>query len=265
MTDSSGVPHEKKRNMMEYSSIVPQNSDVTEAVQQFFNLSEVLMLIQGPRWTGESYANAVIGTMSVLLGRDVIARAPSGTATNFLRRKFQCEQELLEQFKPDLAKSYFLIYYPRLSQIKQELKTRHDGVISKDSMWGHIVRLMQSDSAVTSDCTHEDRTHAAEWLIIWNCIQEDDIDSVAPYQMNMYLNVESSIKRILRRRSKPFILLSTCNNAAMIKKWMTDDNSWRPDLLIVDEASSGLEADCMIPLTMWPQKVVLSGDYKRSP
>jgi superfamily I DNA and/or RNA helicase len=53
-------------------------------------------------------------------------------------------------------------------------------------------------------------------------------------------------------------IVSTCSNAAVLKEM-----GFQPDLVIIDESAFGTEADSAVPLSLFADHIILSGDLKQ--
>lgn len=54
------------------------------------------------------------------------------------------------------------------------------------------------------------------------------------------------------------VIVSTCSNAAVLKEM-----GFQPDLVIIDESAFGTEADSTVPLSLFADHIILSGDHKQ--
>jgi len=55
-------------------------------------------------------------------------------------------------------------------------------------------------------------------------------------------------------KSRPLIIASACTNSFQLREWGVE-----VDVVVGNDFGAGLEYDCLIPLTLGPSKIIMSG------
>jgi hypothetical protein len=250
--------------------------------QQVFNVvfeqSSIITQFQGPPGSGKTRTDSFIGTFANLHDFNVLACAPTQVATKQMMEKFEDERAVVEEMDTDgrMLKNSELIYVPSMYTTKLELQTRQLGFIHdqnskrrdrrvgddsyKHRMWYHFVVMTDADSRGLTEIIDADKKKAAsEWLQQFIKVQESKqltAQEIKDYEAYF----DSNKRRVFHYSKKRLIVVMTNNNAHHFHKKLFD---FQPDIAILDEAAFGLEADTIIPMSLWPKKVVISGDHKQ--
>jgi hypothetical protein len=248
----------------EYFSRCGLNRLQREAVYKVFMGDKILTLIQGPPGTGKSVTDAVIATMVALLQFNCLVCAPANKPVVALMEKLIQQQQLLSKWIGVDANMYKIIYFPTLYQTKLELqqpKAKDNAKPNPHEMLNHSWHIKQwfkehqGDRAVAA--ANDNEKNCRRWIDLKAKIERGttpEPDDIKFFQQM----IDYAAPRVFSDAKVPFIVATTCNNAAQLKEWKI-----QVKVVVGDEIAFGLEADSDIPLQLSPYRVVLSGDHKQ--
>ncbi|KAH7356992.1 AAA domain-containing protein [Rhexocercosporidium sp. MPI-PUGE-AT-0058] len=171
-------------------------------------------------------------------------------------KRFRVERKILQGLDKNGINDSKLVFFQTLPMIKMQLQTRQDLVEDRDDhFWSHFVQLKQRDLQNPS-VSDTDRSGARLWLDMHNTIQSGG--SIQGDDLTWYLELfQKQWRRVFNETKETLIVVTTANNGHLLRSKAI---KWKPDLAIVDEAASGLEADSLILLTLGAERIVLVGD-----
>lgn len=236
------------------------NKAQKEVIIRVFTKNETGVLVQGLPGTGKTFTNSAIGIMCGLYKFNCLLSAPTNVATEALMTKLVGQYENIQKQpwgkEHNVGGIFDLIYFRSIATTRDMLlrKPAKDN-FNKYEHASYIEKLIQADAGdLEQEATSQSQHAAREWLSLRLDVMHGG--SVSPDKVETYLGVINAAgKRVFQRSSKPFVVVSTCNNAAQLKDWNV-----AVKVVTVDEVAFALEADVWICASLGPDRIVLTGD-----
>lgn len=234
-------------------------------------------IIQGPSGTGKSLTSVVTCVGIAQLGYKVLYATPTNAAAETaLLSVFNATQKLFETVdnatigvnpSPELLakikesrENFGIIHFPANASTENDFMqrdderkaTEEDHPLATYRISNHVIKSFQR-KANNPDSSNTMRTKAHNWLATLQRVREGK--SVAAERL---VKEELDEMGEVVRDSHTKIIISTCNNSAVLR-----DMGFKPQVVLLDDASAPREPDCVIPLKLDQAHMVVYGDAQK--
>ncbi|TGO35452.1 hypothetical protein BHYA_0157g00040 [Botrytis hyacinthi] len=234
-------------------------------------------IIQGQYRTGKSLTNAVTCVGIAQLGYKVLYATPTNAAAetallsifNATQKGFEAVDntttgvnpapELLAEIK-ESKENFGMIHFPANASTENDFMKRDDegNASEKDNpldtyrISNHVIESFQR-KANNPESSNTIRTKAHNWLATLQRVREGK-----PVAAECFVKEGLDEMEEVVRDTHTKIIISTCNNSAALR-----DMRFKPQVVVLDDASASREPDCIIPLTLEQARVGLYGDAQK--
>ncbi|TGO11979.1 hypothetical protein BTUL_0097g00310 [Botrytis tulipae] len=234
-------------------------------------------IIQGQSGTGKSLTSAVTCVGIAQLGYKVLYATPTiAAAETALSSIFSATQKLFEAVDnatigvnpaPELLaeikeskKNFCIIHFPANASTENDFMKRddekndseEDNPLDTYRISNHVIKSFQR-KANNPELSNTIRTKAHNWLATLQRVREGK-----PVAAERFVKEGTDEIEEVVRNTHTKIIISTCNNSAALR-----DMGFKPQVVLLDDASAPREPDCIIPLTLEQAHVVLYGGAEK--
>jgi hypothetical protein len=238
------------------------NEEQEQAFDKTFKSDMGMVLVQGPPGTGKTTLNAFMAVYAASHDINVLATAPSNTATKAIMNKVIAQ---LDRLDANVRKAFKVVYFPTMSTTKDDLQEAMDSIVVDDSASGdetllgpfrlatHIVQLAESKS-------FKGDSDAGKWLRIRQYLRKgQSLPSKNPVkEYRDWVALSRVYAKEVFEDPAVKLLVCTCNNSAHELRY-----GFLGQFHIVDEAAFGNEPDVMTPLQGRALMILLAGDHQQ--
>ncbi|PQE13473.1 tRNA-splicing endonuclease protein [Rutstroemia sp. NJR-2017a WRK4] len=237
----------------------------------FKSTKNFMTVIEGIPGGGKTELMANFGVLFAQYGFRTLLTAPSNMAAQQLMVKLSQALDELYKIQPSAKDWFDVIFVPASAATNAELQrfgleqmatdlvvegnaSSGDKVVDSYRLWTRIVARYNYQATENPAASAEEQVFAKKWLQSHSSLLARRTVAVDD-KKNFYNGIGKMATKILSPNGQVRIVVSTCNNAGLLKEY-----NYVPVASIVDEAASASMMEALIPLTLGSKYNVLGGD-----